>query len=88
MSHNALSFKKTPLLNKSSRLTFGQYKGQSVGEIMAFDASYLVWLAEKEIIQFEAWLLDDIYELALEREFQETLHREVKGLKGLIDWDD
>ena len=65
---NSLSFKKTPLLNKSSRLTFGQYKGQTVGEVMKFDASYLVWLAENGIVQFEAWLLDDLYELEEEQD--------------------
>jgi len=65
---NVLAFKSPPLLNKESILNFGQYKNNSVSEVMKYDASYLVYLAEKEIVRFEAWLPDDIHELVNEQD--------------------
>ena len=65
---NALGFSKPQPLNPTSILDFGKYKGQSIGEVMKFDASYLLWAIDKEIIDVEPYLLDDILDAETEQD--------------------
>ena len=66
---NALGFNKPQPLNMTSILNFGKYKGQSIGEVLKFDASYLLWAIDKEIIDIEPHLLDDIWDAEQEQNY-------------------
>ena len=64
---NALGFisDKKVIANKTTILHFGQYKGQSVAEVMRFDASYLLWAIDN-VDSFDiddVHLIDEIIEL-------------------------
>lgn len=64
---NALGFRRPLLLNQTSILNFGQYKGESLGDVMKYDAQYLLWAIKKGIIDVEPWLLDDIIDASYEQ---------------------
>lgn len=66
--NNVLGYEKPAPLNKTSILNFGQYKGESLGEVIKYDASYLLWAIEKEIIDVEPFLYDEICELENEQD--------------------
>lgn len=37
-------YKKDPISDRETVLTFGKYKGESIADILATDPQYLVWL--------------------------------------------
>jgi len=42
-----LNFKKEEkILTKKSKFTFGKYRGKKIGEVVLYDASYIVWCIE------------------------------------------
>lgn len=68
MTKDAFGYDGAQPLNKTSILNFGKYEGDSIGEVMKFDASYLLWAIEKKIFDVEPWLYDEIEELADEQD--------------------
>ncbi len=73
---NALGFKKPVLANETTRLDFGKYKGETVGEVMKKDAGYLLWALDKNILDVEPHVLDDISELAEEQDIYDNYYDE------------
>ena len=66
------SSKATPA-TLSTVLTFGQYKGETVQDVMKHDASYLIWAVEN-IDQFDidVVVMEQIEDLAYEQDMERT----------------
>ena len=54
-------------------LTFGKYKGKTLLELSDIDPSYLIWLAENEIVEVPSDLLNYAFNATMEPDF-EDLH--------------
>lgn len=69
---------------KDTELRFGKYKGQTVGDVLSFDPSYLVW-AYKNISWFhiEKSVFDKAVDDSVEQAFQRTIRRHVS-----MYWED
>lgn len=55
------SFIQPDLLEPSSVLKFGQYKGMTVQEVMEDDPQYLLWAVDTGIIDLDSSLYDEVY---------------------------
>ena len=62
-----LKFEKdTKKLTKNSKLTFGKYRGKTIGSIMDHDIPYLVWCLDNVewfYNRVETYLHDEIYDI-------------------------
>ena len=53
-------YKKDPISDRETVLTFGKYKGESIADILEEDAQYLVWLHDNsDFFELDHILLDE-----------------------------
>lgn len=65
--------KYTQIITKESEiLTFGKYKYQTIQHILRNDPSYIIWLHEKEIVQFPVGITELAYDKLLD-DFQQEM---------------
>lgn len=68
-------FKQPTMMNKTSVFDFGKYKNNSLGEVMKFDASYILWCIEQGLIDVAPYLYDEIDEAAIDGAFNNEINK-------------
>jgi hypothetical protein len=66
--------------SRYDKLIFGKHKGESIKFVLDVDASYILWLDTKEIVEFTEDIIDDA--IRLERD----QHREYLRDNYEEDW--
>jgi len=60
MSENVLSFREPKMYTRETVFDFGQYKKETLGDVLKYDASYLIWLIENNVIDVDIDLMGEI----------------------------
>jgi hypothetical protein len=72
---------------KSDVITFGKYKGVTVADILSKEASYILWLDTKEIVDFSEDLIE-IAETKANEQHREWLYDHYEDTGEHDDWGD
>ena len=73
--------RREPITDRNHVMTFGRYKGFSIGEIIENEPSYLEWLTKNTDFELDHKLMDEVEGAYVNAAFEAELHKEIKSIQ-------